>query len=294
MRILVCRPEFFDVRYVINPWMQGQIGRVDRKRAVRQWNALMERLAGCARLVEIEPVEGCPDMCFTANAALVAAGRALPARFRMPERRLEEPAYRAFLERSGFAAELEDASPPDETAFEGEGDALFQPGESLVWAGHGPRSTQASHAAIARTFDVEVVSLRLVDPRFYHLDTCFAPLADGRVLYAPAAFDLPSRRAIESRIPTERRIAVEAVDALAFACNALPIGERVFLNDASHALVRALADWGYEACIQPVDEFLKAGGGVKCLTLRLDPECDPALSATHEASTARRLTRATR
>lgn len=290
MRILVCRPTFFDVRYVINPWMEGQIGRVERGRAERQWNALMDRIAGLASLVEIEPAPGCPDMCFTANAGLVSEGRALPGRFRMPERRGEEAPYRAFFAQHGFASEATGESSPRfdeiasyiappartnaEAAFEGEGDALFQPGEALVWAGHGPRSVRESHVSIARLFGVEVVSLRLVDPRFYHLDTCFAPLAGGRVVYAPTAFDLPSRRAIESRIPPERRIAVEAADALAFACNLLPLGDRIFLNDASPHLARALAAWGYETCIQPVDEFLKAGGGVKCLTLRLEQESE--------------------
>lgn len=275
MRILVCRPDYFDVRYVINPWMSGQIGRVVRSRALAQWSGLMERLAGLAELVEIAPAEGCPDMCFTANAALVAGGRALPARFRMPERRGEEEPYRAFFERRGLLRETAGEAHP----FEGEGDALFQPGEPLVWAGHGPRSTRESHAAIARAFDVEVVSLRLVDPRFYHLDTCFTPLAQGRVLYAPAAFDLPSRRAIEARIAPERRIAVDSADALAFACNALPVDGRIFLNAASPGLVRALAVWGYEACVQPVDEFIKAGGGVKCLTLRLEQETVGALAS---------------
>lgn len=266
MRILVCRPEFFDVAYVINPWMEGQIGRVDRPRAQAQWHALMERIAGHAELLEVPPRAGSPDMCFTANAGLVALGRALPARFRMPERQDEEEPFTRWLEGAGF----ELVPPAVDDAFEGEGDALFQPGEPLLWAGYGVRSALETHVGLGRAFGVEVVSLRLVDPRFYHLDTCFAPLPDGRLLYYPPAFDERSQRAIERRVPPERRIAVDDADAIAFACNALPIGERVFLNAASPALIRALADWGWEACIQPVDEFLKAGGGVKCLSLRLD------------------------
>ncbi|MEZ4334492.1 MAG: TIGR00300 family protein [Myxococcota bacterium] len=266
MRILVCRPQFFDVAYVINPWMEGQIGRVDRSRAQSQWQALMDRVARHADLLEVPPRAGSPDMCFTANAGLVARGRALPARFRMPERQDEEEPFTRWFEGAGF----ELVPPTIDDAFEGEGDALFQPGEPLLWAGYGVRSALETHVALGRAFGVEVVSLRLVDPRFYHLDTCFAPLPDGRLLYYPPAFDERSRRAIARRVPRERRIAVEDADAIGFACNALVVGERVFLNAASPALVRALADWGYEACVQPVDEFLKAGGGVKCLSLRLD------------------------
>lgn len=266
MRILVCRPDHFDVAYVINPWMEGQIGRVDRPRAQAQWHALMERIARHATLLEVPPRAGSPDMCFTANAGLVALERALPARFRMPERQDEEEPFRHWFERAGFAL----VPPAVDDAFEGEGDALFQPGEPLLWAGYGVRSALETHVGLGRAFGVEVVSLRLVDARFYHLDTCFAPLPDGRLLYYPPAFDERSQRAIERRIASTRRIAVDDADAMAFACNALAVGERLFLNAASPALVRALAGWGYEACIQPVDEFLKAGGGVKCLALRLD------------------------
>lgn len=266
MRILVCRPDFFDVEYVINPWMEGQIGRVDQPRALRQWSALAERLARVASLEEVPSRPGCPDMCFTANAGLVADGRVVPARFRMPERRPEEEPFGAWFGQAGF-----DAAPlPDDEPFEGEGDALFQPGEALLWAGYGVRTALEAHVALGRTFGVEVVSLRLVDPRFYHLDTCFAPLPDGRVIYFPGAFDERSQRALERRIPPDKRIAVADVDAMAFACNALRVGERLFMNAASPGLVHALAGWGFEACVQPIDEFLKAGGGIKCLSLVLD------------------------
>ena len=269
MRILVCPPDHFDVEYVINPWMEGQIGRVDRARAVAQWNALMERVARFAELCAVPPRPGCPDMCFTANAGLVADGRVIPARFRMPERQAEEEPFARWFESAGFDCIPLSASAPEDPN-EGEGDALFQPGEPLLWAGYGVRSALETHVALGRTFGVEVVSLRLVDPRFYHLDTCLAPLPGGRLLYYPAAFDERSQRAIERRIAPENRIAVDEADAMGFACNALRVGDRLFMNTASPRLVRTLAGFGLEACTQPVDEFLKAGGGVKCLSLILD------------------------
>jgi lysine-ketoglutarate reductase/saccharopine dehydrogenase-like protein (TIGR00300 family) len=125
---------------------------------------------------------------------------------------------------------------------------------------------------LGQTFGVEVVSLRLVDPRFYHLDTCFAPLPEGRVLYYPPAFDERSQRAIERRIPPDRRIAVDDADAIGFACNVLRLGDRLFLNHASPSLREAFARWGFEAVVQPVSEFLKAGGGVKCLSMILEQD----------------------
>ena len=75
MRILVCPPEYFDVDYVINPWMEGQIGRVDSSRARAQWDALFEDVRKTATVERIDPEPGSPDMCFTANAGLTHAGR---------------------------------------------------------------------------------------------------------------------------------------------------------------------------------------------------------------------------
>jgi N-dimethylarginine dimethylaminohydrolase len=266
VRILVCPPEFFAVDYVINPWMKGQLGRVDRVLAHTQWSELIEAFARIASVEEISPRDDSPDMCFTANAGLTAFGRVIPASFRMPERTREEEPFLDWFARQGFDV----VSLSGEDSFEGEGDALFQPGEPLLWAGYGVRSALETHSVLGETFGAEVVSLRLVDPRFYHLDTCFAPLPDGRLIYYPAAFDARSRRRIERRIPAAKRIMVDEKDAIGFACNILRIEDQLFLNQASSRLRTSLAEWGFETRIQPVSEFLKAGGGVKCLSLILD------------------------
>lgn len=266
MRILVCPPDFFGVDYVINPWMEGHLGRVDRALAHTQWSELTEDFARLASVEEITPQVGSPDMCFTANAGLTSFDRVIPTRFQMPERAKEEEAFTDWFERAGF-----DVVPlPGEDAFEGEGDALFQPGEPLLWAGYGVRSALETHIVLGQSFGAEVVSLRLIDPRFYHLDTCFVPLPDGRLLYYPAAFDERSQRIIERRIPANKRIAVDEKDAIGFACNALRIEDQLFVNQASRPLRKSLAEWGFETHVRPVGEFLKAGGGVKCLSLILD------------------------
>ena len=219
MRVLVCPPDFFGVDYVINPWMEGQLGRVDRSLAHRQWSELTDRFARIASLEIIAPREGSPDMCFTANAGLAAQGRVIPARFRMPERATEEEPFADWFGQASF----EIVSLPGEDPFEGEGDALFQPGEALLWAGYGVRSALETHTLLGQTFGTEVLSLRLVDPRFYHLDTCFAPLPDGRLLYYPPAFDERSQRTIERRIPASHRIAVDDHDDNVYAAVARAI-----------------------------------------------------------------------
>ena len=160
----------------------------------------------------------------------------------------------------------------DDEPFEGEGDALIQHGYPLLWAGYGVRSGLEAHRTLTEALDVEVVSLRLVDQRFYHLDTCFYPLPGNRIVYYPAAFDDLSLREIERRIPEKNRIEVSEEDAMNFTCNALNIGDTIITNSASKSLQKRLLDWGFEVKVVPVTEFMLAGGAVKCLSLLIDQD----------------------
>jgi len=276
-RFLLCRPGFYRIDYVINPWMEGNIGRTDGELARRQWETLEEALAARAALQFVEPVPGLPDMPFTANAGLVHGETFIPTRFRVPQRQPETPHLTAwFRERLYRIVEL-----PAEATFEGEGDALFQPGEALLWGGYGVRTSLQAHRGLAELLDVEVVPLRLVDERFYHLDTCFCALPGGRVLYYPEAFDRDSVETIAGRVGARDRFEVDATDALNFACNAVVTNGSFITNFASEGLRRQLATWGYEVVVCPLSEFVLAGGAAKCLVLRLtDRTGGPAVKSS--------------
>lgn len=266
--LLMCEPSRFEVSYVINPWMLGNINSSKRALAARQWGRLHRALARHAEVRLIEPVAGCPDMVFTANAGLVLGERVVLARFRHGERRGEERYFGQWFKAQGFEA----VSLPPDISFEGAGDALLDRAAPIVWMGHGFRTDERAAAPIAAALAIEVVPLRLVDPRFYHLDTCLCPLARGEVLYYPAAFDAESRRRIETLVPAHARIAVGEDDARDFACNAVNLGEHLFLNRASPQLLADLGARGYRVALTPLTEFMKAGGSAKCLTLRLDEQ----------------------
>ncbi|EQD43966.1 Amidinotransferase, partial [mine drainage metagenome] len=222
----MCPSRHFEVIYRINPWMDPGQTVVDRTRAFAQWSALREILAGSARIIEIEPLPGLPDMVFTANAGLVLHNLAIVSRFLHAERRSEEAPFRAFFEAHHFTVE----TLPEAMFFEGAGDALFDRREPILWAGSGWRSLPQGHEWLSRILGCEVVSLELVEPRFYHLDTCFCPLADGALLYYPGAFSPASQAAIEARIAPRDRIAVGLDDALHFTCNAVNLGSRIVLH----------------------------------------------------------------
>ncbi|NNM30479.1 MAG: fused N-dimethylarginine dimethylaminohydrolase/saccharopine dehydrogenase domain-containing protein, partial [Akkermansiaceae bacterium] len=279
-RLLMCRPEHFSVEYVINPWMEGQIHKSSRETAAEQWARLHEVLGAHADIELIDPQEGLPDMVFTANAGLVARSKAVPARFFHPERRAEE-AYFAqwFADHEFTVAEL-----PRDVPFEGAGDAFIDADRACLWAAYGSRTELTAHPHLAELCDIEVVSLRLIDSRFYHLDTCFSLPGNGMVMYFPGAFDAESRHRIEARVPPEKRILVEEADAMQFACNAVTVGDRVVMNHAGKDLEAALRRAGLEAVETPLTEFIKAGGAAKCLTLELDPAVPAGTSASHSVT----------
>lgn len=264
-RILMCPPDHFSVEYEINPWMAGNSGQLRPEVAHRQWNALRENLGEYADIVIIDPQPDLPDMVFTANAGTVLGRKAIASHFMPKERRGEEPHFKRWFARHGF--ELYDL--PEEIGFEGAGDSLFDRRGDWLWAGYGFRTEIEAHPHLQTFFDREVVSIRLTDERFYHIDTCMCPLTDGYLMYHPPAFDYESRVAIESRVPSHKRIVVDTTDAGQFACNAVNIGDRVFVNSASDPLKARLMRVGFKVVEVDLSEFLKAGGSAKCLTLKL-------------------------
>lgn len=269
-RLLMCPPAHFNVDYEINPWMRGNLGAVSNALATRQWEQLREVLAHHASVELIAPRAGLPDMVFTANAGLVHGHRFVPSNFTHPERQSERAYFARWFAAAGYEVLDMPHAPGDYLAFEGAGDALYSTDAPVLWVGYGFRTDPRAPAWLAQRLDVEVVGLRLADPRYYHLDTCFCPLADGVLLWNPSAFDEASRAAVEARVPARKRIAVGAEDAAAFACNAVGFDDVVVLNRATPALTQALRMHGLRPHATPLSEFMKSGGSAKCLTLRLD------------------------
>jgi N-dimethylarginine dimethylaminohydrolase len=265
--LLMCPPRLYDVTYVINPWMDGNIHASSRARAAEQWQRLYEAVSKVAEVHLIEPQPGSPDMVFTANAGLEHDGTVVISSFFHPERQGEEPHFREWFRKAGYT--IRDI--PRSTPFEGEGDALFSSDGRRLWAGYGPRSLFSSHHALRDAWNIEVTPLHLIDPRFYHLDTCFAPLEGGYAMYFPEAFDRGSLQSIEAFYPIERRIIVTQQDALRFACNAINIGRTIIVNEIGSSLAHRLETLGFHVVQVALSEFLKAGGAAKCLVMKLSP-----------------------
>ena len=257
---LMCPPQYFAVTYAINPWMRPD-APVDAALAMRQWGALRATYESLGHSVAtIEPVAGLPDMVFAANGATVIDGTVLGVRFRYPERDGEAAAYLSWFRSRGYARVHSPAS-----VNEGEGDILVA-GDTLL-AGYGFRSDVAAAAELAAVFGRRVVSLRLVDPRFYHLDTALCVLDASTAMYYPAAFDDAGRAALATAF--DELIEAKDEDAEALGLNAVSDGRHVVLAKQADGLARSLFARGFVPVPVDMSELLKAGGGAKCCTLEL-------------------------
>src|SRR5580704_2780306 len=213
-------------------------------------------------------------MVFVAHAALVQHGVAAMSSFTHPQRQTEEQHVRQWLEDAGFLL----WATPRETSFEGEKDALFDANGGHLWAAHGVRTCKISHRHVADAWHTPVTSLHLMDPRFYHLDLCFAPLSGGYLLYFPGAFDAASRKKIEAAYPADKRIVVSELEATQFACNVINAGRNILMGAVGTDLRERLMERGFDVIELVLGEFQRGGGSAKALALRLSD-----MDVTHRA-----------
>ena len=280
-RLMMSAPDHFEVSYRINPWMDPVQWKSSadqlRQQADRGWKALKSMYERLGAEVEIEPAQaGLPDLVFTANSALVLDRTALLARFRHPERRMEQVHNRAFFESLRARGRIDSiVETPGDLYFEGAGDAIWDATRKVMWSGWGQRSSRPMAGVIARMFSVPTVPLELVDPRFYHLDTCLCVLSGGEIMYYPAAFSPQSREAIRDLVDEEMLIEASAPDAEHLAVNSVCLGDQIVACHASAALREVLNERGYEVHVVPLESFNRSGGSAFCLTLRLDLSSRP-------------------
>jgi N-dimethylarginine dimethylaminohydrolase len=258
-RFLMCPPNHFEVSYSINPWMEPD-KPTDAPLAVVQWERLRAQLLALGHRVDVVPPRpGLPDMVFAANAATVVGGRVLAARYRYPQRFGEAPAYQAWFAEHGY--------PVRRPRFVNEGEGDMLPTGSRILAGTGFRTDRRAHAEAADHFGLPVVTLHLVDPYFYHLDTALAVLDHEEIMYYPGAFSPDSQALLSELYPTAIR--ASRADAAVFGLNAVSDGRHVLLPRAAGHLTERLRSAGFEPIDVDLSELLKAGGAAKCCALEL-------------------------
>ncbi len=260
--LLMCAPDHYEIAYEINPWMSVK-RHMDKDKAMAQWTAYHKLLTSelKVRVELIEPASGLPDMVFTANAGLVVKRLFIGSNFRHKERKGEEAHFLSWFRKKGYIVKVLDRP----FCFEGEGDALMMNGE--LYTGFHFRSDVEAHDAVSGLVKAPYFALELADKRFYHLDTCFAPLDDKSALLFPHAFETYAQLVLLENIPDP--VMVPEKEALQFACNALVIGKDVVLPLNCPETTKQLEKRGFRVHALDFSEFIKAGGAAKCLTLRI-------------------------
>ena len=266
-RYLMCPPHHFGVLYEINPWMHQEVA-VQHDSAIQQWEHLVAtlRTAG-AEVVTMDPHPSVPDLVFTANAGIVNGRQFVPSHFRHPERQGETELDAAWFEAAGFVVDRL----PEELDHEGAGDALpftSADGETVLVSGYSFRSDAAAITSLGALLGCPIKAVQLVDPRLYHLDLTFCPLDERRALCAPTGWDRYGRKVIEALVPEP--LWLEDDEALSFCANSVVVGSTIVMPSTPPRVGRQLEAWGFTVVECRVDEFLKAGGGCRCLTLALD------------------------
>lgn len=261
-KFLMCPPIYYEVAYEINPWMDRD-HPADLELAKEQWNRLYETLKSFPDTdVELmEPEKGLPDLVFTANAGVLYDKMFIPSKFKHPERRGESEYFAQWFEDRGYKVEWISKH----LQFEGAGDVL-KAGD-MWFGGYFFRSTPQALVEVSELIGRQVLPIRLIDDRFYHLDTCFCPIGDT-AMYYPGAFDEYSLAVLRDRFTNA--IEVTEDEARGFSCNAVVVGKNVVMNGASERLCAELASRGYKCVPVPLSEFLKSGGSARCLTLRIE------------------------
>lgn len=261
-KILMCPPDYFDIEYEINAWMHTSDQPSDET-AHQQWQKLhdiyTQQLGWDVK--RITPVKGLPDMVFATDCCTIIGDKVLLSYFRYPQRQPETSRFEKWFRDHGYTS-IKKA----EDFFEGGGDTIVF-GDKII-AGHGFRSTPAAHQELENYFKREVISLKIIDPRFYHMDTSLAVLDDQTVAYYPGAIDKASREKLRKAVP--RLIEATLKEAKGFGLNVVSDGHNVICSDASASLLQKYRDAGFEVIGTPILEFRKSGGGIKCLTLELD------------------------
>jgi ornithine aminotransferase len=280
-RLMMSAPDHFEVSYRINPWMDPADWSISADRLARDaregWAELKRTYERLGAHVDVQPARhGLPDMVFTANAGVVLDRKVMLARFLCPERQGEQAHDRAFFEALRARGTVDSVvAPPPGLYFEGAGDAIWDRTRGVLWAGHGQRSSREMPFVLAETFGVPTVGLELVDPRFYHLDTCFCVLSRGDVIWHREALSPAAQRLVQELVDRDHLIDATLEDAHHLAVNSVCLDDDVVLCHASEALRAGLRARGYRPHVVPLDSFNRSGGAAYCLTLRLDVSTRP-------------------
>lgn len=266
--IFMCEVSNFNVNYIINPWMNDNVGTVVSNLAHKQWNDLVNLIKSYSKVnILSSSIESLPDLVFTANSGICLNKNFITSCFSNIERKPESNIYANYFKKLGFT--VDNYFVDNNISFEGAGDALYSKKHNTYVVSYGFRTQYEAYPYLRKFFEkasISSVQVKLVNPKFYHLDTCFCPLDNGFILYYPEAFSIESQEQLVSLFGNDL-IAISKADADYFACNGVSLNNKLIVNDCSDILSVKLKYLDVDVLKTPMSEFLKSGGSCKCLTI---------------------------
>ena len=258
--LLLCPPKYYQIEYEINPWMDVK-NKVIKSKAEEEFEKLVEIYKYLGIKVEqIAPQPGLPDMTYAANHGFVIDNLFIKSNFRFKQRRKEAQFAQEYFSKKNFKIK----KLPENISFEGQGDLFFRDGK--FFAGYGKRTDKEAVSFLENILGDELICLRVNNPYYYHLDTCFAPLGRGIAVINPASFSKEDIRKIKRNF--KKVIETDTKDNKLLCCNLVSVdGAAVIGKGVSRELKKNISSLGWQVVEAEMDEFLKGGGSVKCLTL---------------------------
>ncbi len=259
--LFLCPPLYLELKYEINPWMDTS-QPFDKQKAHEQWWTLVELYQKLApRKVHIlPPRKGLTELCFVGDSVFAVQNKALYGNFRHPEREPERHYVVEMMTTWGFSGRFV----PQAIRYEGSGETMLW--RDSILFGFGQRSHEEARVFLEQTFHRKVHGFEMELERFYHLDTALFPLDDDLIVYFPNAFgpiDTETLNSLDCEL-----LPITEEEARGFACNSIVFEDHVITHTESKSFIRTLQKRGYSVIPTDISEFLKLGGGLKCLTLQ--------------------------
>lgn len=259
--MFLCEPTYFEIEYAINPWMD-LTNQVDKALAQQQWQNLYACLRQLGVHIEtIPPQPHLPDMVFTGDAGIVIGDVFIASNFRPVERRAESHHFQQWFKAQHYRVE----TLPSSVFFEGLGDVVIYGHQAIAAYGIRTSADAVPHMQKALPQLHFRCVLELVDPKYFHIGIALSWLDPETIMYVPEAFSPESRAVITRLVPNV--IALDEVDAANFALNAIVVDRHLVLHRCSEQLRNRLQSLDFQVIECNVSEFVKSGGGTRCLVL---------------------------
>ncbi|TAH26052.1 MAG: hypothetical protein EAZ07_05015 [Cytophagales bacterium] len=280
-KVLLCSPKYFQVIDAKNVHMGSNIGKTNPTKAYQQWESLkaaylkLKSRGLIDEIIEIDPIEGCEDMVFTANQSFpwqnTHGGKIVVlSKMYHSSRAREVPYFETLYKNLGYST----TSLKNAQYFEGMGDTIPHPHKRLLYGGYGHRTTLDAYHELSDLLETPILTLELKEEKFYHLDTCFLPINQDHLFICKEAFSNESIEHLSNFFKEITIIPIEEASQF-FALNAHVVPSTneeksvAIIQEGANDTIQLLNKNNIEVIKLNTSEYIQSGGSVFCMKMML-------------------------